>query len=91
MRESINIEEVGNYSMVFLPRVMMLPPLLPLKEMLPRNLESFSPPLCMILVNIKGNQMLLVLLVDTFPFTEKILKIEDDAIFEKNLKDILPS
>ena len=46
MRESINIEEVGNYSMVFLPRVMMLPPLLPLKEMLPQNLESFSPPLC---------------------------------------------
>ena len=89
MRESINIEEVGNYSMVFLPRVMMLPPLLPLKEMLPRNLESLSP-LCVILVNIKGNQMLPVLLVDTFPFTEKILKIED-AIIEKNLRDILPS
>ena len=57
--------------------------------MLPRNLESLSP-LCVILVNIKGNQMLLVLLVDTFPFTEKILKIED-AIIEKNLRDILPS
>ena len=56
--------------------------------MLPRNLESLSP-LCVILVNIKGNQMLLAA-CGHFSIHRKILKIED-AIIEKNLKDILPS
>ena len=70
----------------YLPRVMMLPPPVycsPLKRCFRETLN-----LCVILVNIKGNQML-PLLVDTFPFTEKIRKIED-AVIEKNLKDILP-